>query len=46
MRVPAGEVARRIDDVADAIVRLAVELIEAGPHHRPRFAGEDEDRRY
>ena len=31
MRVPAGEVARRIDNVADAIVRLAVELIETSP---------------
>jgi very-short-patch-repair endonuclease len=34
MRVPAGEVAHRIDDVADAIVRLAVELIETDPLHR------------
>jgi very-short-patch-repair endonuclease len=52
MRVPAGEVARRIDDVADAIVLLAVELVETIPRHRasrgppPPRAGEDEDRRY
>jgi very-short-patch-repair endonuclease len=34
MRVPAGEVAHRIDDVADSIVRLAAELIETSPLHR------------
>jgi very-short-patch-repair endonuclease len=46
MRVPAVDVARRIDDVADSIVRLAMELTTPTTVLRtvplPRFAGEDE----
>ncbi len=46
-RIPALDVARRIDDVADAIVRLAIDLIAPSTTLRvvplPRFAGEDGD---
>ena len=45
MRVPAVDVARQINDVADAIVRLAMELTTPTTVLRtvplPRFAGED-----
>jgi very-short-patch-repair endonuclease len=47
MRVPAVDVAHRIDDVADAIVRLAADLTTPSTMLRmvplPRFAGEDGD---
>jgi very-short-patch-repair endonuclease len=45
MRIPAVDVARRIDDVADAIVRLATDLTTPSTMLRmvplPRFAGEE-----
>jgi very-short-patch-repair endonuclease len=52
MRVPAVEVSRRIDDAADAIVRLATELTGTATPTTvlrtvplPRSAGEDNDGR-
>jgi hypothetical protein len=48
MRISAGEVARRIEDVTDGIVRLAMERAEAAAPSTvlrtvplPRFAWED-----
>jgi very-short-patch-repair endonuclease len=44
-RIPAVDVGRRIDDVAEAIVRLAMDLSTPSTTLRvvplPRFAGED-----
>jgi very-short-patch-repair endonuclease len=48
MRIPAVDVARRIEDVTDGIVRLAMEMTEAAAPSTalravplPRVAGED-----